>query len=123
MAAKTNTHESHAVTKSEDKIMYIIAYLIPILTGLIVYFLYAETDKGLRFQAVQSILYSIAFIVVYVVLAALFFVIFFFAPFIGGVILGLFSLLAWLYGLYTGYKAYMGMHAIIPVVGDFAKRA
>ncbi|MCL5008413.1 MAG: hypothetical protein M1156_00795 [Candidatus Marsarchaeota archaeon] len=108
-------------TQSEDKIMFIIAYLVPILTGIVVYILYAEKDKRLRFHAVQAILYGIAFLVIYAILSL---ILSFFAVFIVALILlDLFALLAWLYGLYIGYEAYMGRQALIPVISDYAQKA
>lgn len=107
---------------SDDKIWFIIAYLVPILTGIITYVLYASKDKQLKFHAVQSILYGIAIVVGYYVLVVIFFVLFFMIPatlFIPNLLI----LLAWLYGLYVGYKAFNGTTVMIPGVGEMAKKA
>ena len=111
-----------AKTASEDKIWYLLAYLVPVLTGIIAYALYAEKDKKLRFHAVQSIFYGIAIWIFYFILSIFFFVfffLFFFLSWIPGVIL----LLLWLYGLYIGYQAYSGKEAKMPVIGDMAAKA
>ena len=48
----------------DDKIMYIFSYLLTWLSGIIVYMLYSEKDKNLRFHAVQSILLGILITVI-----------------------------------------------------------
>ncbi len=107
---------------SEDKIWFIIAYLIPVLTGIITYVMYADKDKKMKFQAVQSILYGIAMIIGYYILVGIFSFLLFAIP---GVlfILSLLLFLAWLYGLYVGYQAFNGTMVSIPVIGEMAKKA
>ncbi|MEM0139670.1 MAG: hypothetical protein QXZ44_03560, partial [Ferroplasma sp.] len=54
--------------RENNKIMFIVAYLIPVVTGVIVYILYGEKDKKLKFQAVQSILLGIVWIIASIIL-------------------------------------------------------
>lgn len=107
---------------SDNKIWFIVAYLIPILTGIIAYVMYADKDKNMKFQAVQSILYGIAMIIGYYILVVIFFLLLFAIP---GVLFipNLLLFLAWLYGLYVGYQAFNGTMASIPVIGEMAKKA
>lgn len=104
----------------EDKIMYLVAYVIPVITGIFVYFLYADKNKNLKFHGVQSIIYGVVTIVVYYILLAVFGVV---GMFLLGWILSLFWLLAWLYGLYVGYEAMLGHDIEIPAVSNIAKSA
>jgi len=117
MATAAAQGNSAGKVQEPDRIMFILAYLIPLITGIVIYLLYAEQYKRLKFHGLQAMLYGIAFLVIYVILSVLLFVPFFF------IILELFSLLAWLYGLYIGYQAYLGKDMTIPVVGDYAKKA
>ncbi len=108
-----------------NKIMYIIAYLIPILTGIIVYVLYADKDKNLKFQSVQAIILGIGLLILGIIfdaigifaLSPVSFAAYRFISYIFDIIV----FLIWLYGLYTGYKASKGGEANIPFIADYAK--
>lgn len=100
--------------------MYILAYLIPILSGIVVYVLYADKNNGLKFHAIQSILYGIAILVAYYILNFIFAFSFIFISILP--LLALLYFLAWLYGLYIGYQAYNGTSMQIPVVGEIASK-
>ncbi len=123
MATSSSQHVNSRAAKSEDKIMFLVAYLVPVLTGIIVYVLYSEKDRELRFHAVQSILYGIAFIVAWYVLSAVLFALFFLGGLALGAVLDIIFALAWLYGLYIGYEGFMGRRRLIPVLGNIAKEA
>ena len=123
MATSSNQHAGSDAAKPEDKIMFLVAYLVPVLTGIIVYVLYAEKDKELRFHAVQSILYGIAVMVAGYILSAILFPFFLRGYFAWGAILDVIFLLAWLYGLYIGYEGFMGRRRLIPGIGNIAKEA
>ncbi|WMT53916.1 DUF4870 domain-containing protein [Ferroplasma acidiphilum] len=106
----------------ENNIMFIVAYLIPLITGLLVYILYGSRDSKLRFQSIQAILLGICLIVASIIFGI-------FDIFITGVagqvisgILDLILVLVWLYGIYTGYRASRGMNANIPYLSDYASK-
>ncbi|MCL5427927.1 MAG: hypothetical protein M1321_01975 [Candidatus Marsarchaeota archaeon] len=124
MSAEQGQHRGgqHNATKSEDKIMFIVAYLVPVLAGVVVYVLYADKDRELRFHAVQSILFGVAFWVLWWILGAIFFISFA-GHFIWGEVLDAVMALLWLYGLYVGYNAFMGRRILIPVAGNLAKES
>ncbi len=113
MPTKSSTNSSG---KSDDKVLYIIAYLIPILTGILVYIINGNKNKRMKLHAVQSLFLGIVFVVVDIALGFLFFV-----PFLG-IITSLILLLIWLYGLYAGFQAYNGVDIEIPLITDYAKR-
>jgi uncharacterized membrane protein len=108
---------------NDNKIMYIVAYIIPLLTGIIVYVLYGNTDKKLKFQSIQAVLLGICFIIASVIFGIMDAFVIEAGTGILRIISGLFDLallLAWLYGMYTGYKASKGMEANIPFISDYA---
>lgn len=115
MAPKSTSGNSSSV-KSGDKVLFIIAYIIPLLTGILVLLMNGNKNKRLRFHAMQAIFLGIVFFIVDVVLTFLFFI-----PFLG-LITSVVLLLLWLYGLYVGFKAYDGTDVDIPVLADYAKR-
>ncbi len=90
-------------TNKGNDILFIFAYLIPILTGLLMYITVGQTNKRMKFHSLQAIMLGIVLIV------------------LGWIpIIGLIGLLVWLYGLYVGWRAYEGEDLDIPVIGDFA---
>lgn len=90
---------------------YIITYLIPFVTGILVLLINEDKDKRLKYHALQAVFYGIAMMVLYLIAAAIF---------LPGAQLLLFIL--WLYGLYVGYQAYMGEDISIAVIGDYAMK-
>jgi uncharacterized membrane protein len=105
-------------TKPENKVYFIIAYIIPIITGLIVLFINEGKDKRLKLHAIQAIFLGILLILISVIFG-----------FIGFLSLGLFSvigaileLLIWLYGIYVGFEGYAGRDVEIPTITSYAKR-
>ncbi len=108
--------------KSDNRIMFIVAYLIPLITGILVYILYASKDNKLKFQSIQAILLGICFIIASVIIGIIsLFVVGIVGEAVNG-ILYLLLFLAWLYGMYTGYKASKGMDANIPYLSDYASK-
>ncbi len=102
---------------AEDlKLLYIISYLIPLITGILVYLIYGTKSKRLRFHAVQAVLYSIALIIIDIVLGIVSIVL----PI--GLLVGLLMLVLWLYGLYVGYRAMEGEDIKITTVGELAEK-
>ncbi|WP_337860216.1 hypothetical protein [Ferroplasma sp.] len=111
----------------ENNVMFLVAYLIPIITGVVVYFMYANTDKKLKFQSVQAILLGIAFLILGIIFNIISNVVITTSAAtlnlylaISGVFYLLLTLL-WIYGMYTGYKASKGQDADIPVLADYAR--
>ncbi|MHB8371397.1 MAG: hypothetical protein ACYDAO_00165 [Thermoplasmataceae archaeon] len=99
--------------ENKGEIMFIFAYLLTWLSGIIVYVLYADKDKDLRFHSIQAILLGI---VIFIIEGISFFIFF-----TARIIVNIVILLLWLYGLYVGYKAYEGVSIKMPVIGDMIK--
>ncbi|MFG1518992.1 MAG: hypothetical protein AAE977_00750 [Thermoplasmataceae archaeon] len=99
---------------NNNRIMYIFAYLLTWVSGIIVYILYADRDRNLKFHAVQAILLGLVITVISILSFFLFFPV--------SIIANLFTFLLYIYGLYVGYKAYTGVNVIMPVIGDIAKQ-
>lgn len=104
-------------TKEDNAPWFIIAYVIPILTGIIVLFLKGDDDKRLKLHSIQAILLGIAFVVLWIIFGALTFFLFFLWVFTS-----LILLLIWLYGLYVGLEAYRGRDMVIPKITELARR-
>lgn len=112
MANQTN------LVSANDKIMYLIAYLFPILSAIFVYVEYANKQKSLRFHSIQAIIYWITIIIVYYILSTIAIVFSFYTA------LGLLSLLwifAWLFGMYIGFQALKGVNVEIPIISDISR--
>jgi uncharacterized membrane protein len=101
----------------DPKLMFILAYLILIIGGIIALIMYGESDKKIKFHAIQSIVYGIIIIIVVSIIDALILFNYYLL-----VIPNLISLIMWLYGLYIGYKAYTGNEVPIPFLTDFIKQ-
>ncbi len=113
--------------KDNNSIMYLIAYLVPVLTGAIVYVMYGENDKRLKFYSVQSILLGIVIIVLYIIFSitsALIImpghysgiIVYLYISYIFDIIITL----LWLYGIYVGYKASLNVNIKIPYISNYA---
>jgi uncharacterized membrane protein len=114
--------------EKEDRIMYLVAYVLPVVTGVAVYLLFAGKDRRLRFHAVQSVILWIGILIVYFVLLTVFS--------LGGLALGglrygamaaavfsIFWLVAWLASLYVGYEAMLGNDLRVPYVTEITRSA
>jgi uncharacterized membrane protein len=99
----------------DNSIMYVIAYLIPILTGVLVYIMY-NNNKRLKFHAIQAIILGIAILFVDIIFYIISFVIFPPIFYAGSII----EIILWVYGLYIGYKASLGTDISIKYIGDYA---
>jgi uncharacterized membrane protein len=108
--AKTETKME--TKKDDSNIMAAIAYLLGIITGIVIYLVEKE-NKYVRFHAVQSMFLCIAMILIYMALGIT----------IVGVILYpllfLASLVLWLFMM---YKAYSREKYKLPYIGDLAER-
>ncbi|MCL4314737.1 MAG: hypothetical protein M1454_03325 [Candidatus Thermoplasmatota archaeon] len=98
---------------SDDKILYIFAYLLTWLSGIIVLFLNQGKNRNLRFHALQAFVLGVAITIIS------FFSIF--SPFPLNIFVDLFAFLLWLYGVFVGYRAYNGVNIKIPVIGEIAE--
>jgi len=98
-----------AVGATDDERMKgAIAYLIPLLTGIIV-LLIAEDSKFLKFHGLQAVVYGIVLWVIAVILGKFFC--------LGGII----WIIGLLYGWYGAYMVYTGKPFDVPIVADFVK--
>ena len=105
-SAKTNKSDM------DENAFFIIAYLIPLLTGVAVLLLKGNESQRLKLHAWQAMILGIVAIVLWVL---------WFIPILGW-LLGIIGFLLWLYGLYVGLKAYGGTDITIPVITDYAKQ-
>jgi uncharacterized membrane protein len=95
-----------AKAQGNNAILYIFAYLLTWLSGILMYITVGQTDKRMKFHALQAILLGVVLFIIGWI------------PILGWII----ELLGWLYGLYIGYMAYTGTDIEMPVIGDFAKQ-
>jgi len=109
MAVKKDAKET---TKPENRVYFIIAYVLSIITGIFVLLVKGNEDKRLQMHAFQAVFLGIIMIVVAV----------FFGVFFIGFIGGLLNLLIWLYGMYVGIEGYIGRDVVIPGITEYAKR-
>ncbi|MCL4328414.1 MAG: hypothetical protein M1151_06700 [Candidatus Thermoplasmatota archaeon] len=103
-----------------DKILYIFAYLLTWLSGIIVYVLYGSKNENLRFHSIQAILLGIVITAVWILgqILTFAFVYFYWIYWIFWLV----QVLGWIYGLYVGFEAYNGRNIEMPVIGQFAKQ-
>lgn len=104
-----------SLSKNDERVLFIVAYVIPIFTGIVVLLINGGRSKRLKLHAIQSILLGIVFVVVDVILGFLFFV-----PFLN-LIIALVLLLIWLYGMYAGLEAYNGRDIEMPVLTTYSR--
>ncbi|MCL4363404.1 hypothetical protein M1439_03075 [Candidatus Marsarchaeota archaeon] len=97
--------------KDDVRVLYIFAYLLEWLSGIIILFAFGKDDKKLRKHSLQAILLGIISIIVvsfFSIMAI---------PLFGSAI----ALLVWLYGVYIGFEAYMGREISIPLISEYVK--
>ena len=87
--------------KTAGKPEYFLAYLIPILTGIV--FFIVGNEKNVKRHALQAIFLGIVSIILSII------------PFIGSIL----AFLVLLYGWYVGYEAMIGKEVKIPAISDF----
>ncbi len=108
-----------------------LAYLLGLITGIIVFLISEPRDRFLKFHAVQSILFHIAIIVIGIVLSAAMLP---FAMVSGGMgypaypgMLGLgavwvlYGIVVFIIWIVLMIRAYSGQKYKLPVLGDFAE--
>ena len=49
--------------KEQNSIIYLLAYVIPLLTGIIVYIIYGDRNKRFKFHGLQAILLGVIIII------------------------------------------------------------
>ncbi|MCL4404515.1 MAG: hypothetical protein M1544_00970 [Candidatus Marsarchaeota archaeon] len=97
-------------SKQDDNILYLLAYVFTIVSGIIIYLFFAKGNKRLRMHSEQAIILG----VIMIVLSAILFLV----PYISSII----TLLVWIYGLYIGFEAYSGRDVDIPYITEIVKR-
>jgi uncharacterized membrane protein len=97
-----------------------LAYLLGLITGII-FFAIEKENKFVRFHAMQSILFCVAWIILGVALSVLMMipVLGWIISILGYLIIGLGGFILWLFIM---YKAYQGEQYLLPVVGEIALR-
>ncbi len=106
--------------KEQNSIIYLLAYIIPLLTGIIVYIIYGDKNKRFKFHGLQAILLGAVIIVLDVIFGLI--GIFLVPKFpIVGIIFDIIVAIIWLYGIYVGFKASTGTDINMPVIGNYAK--
>jgi uncharacterized membrane protein len=96
---------------SDDKLWAALSYVFAPLVGIIALLMEDKKSRPyVKFNAVQSIVASVAFWIVSVIITTL-------TVGIGGLCVPL----LWLVFLYWGYQAYQGQNVKIPMVSDFIR--
>ncbi len=123
----TGTAAPVAGVSDESKLFGALAYLLGIVTGIIV-FLMKKDDKYAKFHAMQSILLGVAAFVIVVVLGIVGTIISF-IPVIGWIIGLLIAVLWFIIGLglfvlwlLLMWRAYNGVKWKLPIIGEHAER-
>ncbi len=101
--AKTNRKQSKG---QEQNILYLAAYVLMWLTGIIVFVMAKPSEKRLRFNALQATFLGVVITVLW------------FIPVVGWAI----AAVLWLVGIISGAKAYNGDDVHLPVIADYAKK-
>ncbi len=115
-----------------DSFWYVILYVLPILGAIAVSVLYSSSDDRMKFHKIQSSIVGIVLIILFIIGRVLVILLIptatnfnYSAVFseIGlvSLILGLISLLLWLYGIFVGIRAMDGKDMEMPVIGKYAK--
>lgn len=97
--------------KDDVRVLYILAYLLEWLSGIIIFFAFGKDDKKIRKHSLQAILLGIISIITVS-----------FFSIIGLQLFGsAIALLIWLYGMYVGFEAYQGKEISIPFISEYVK--
>lgn len=114
------THPNGATSTSLDpNLSSVIAYLFGWVTGLI-FILVEKRNRFVRFNAMQSILLSIAVIVASIVLGIIFSLPLIWV--IGGLVTWVFRLGCFALWIFMMYQSYQGRYYKLPIIGDYAER-
>ncbi|MCL7412570.1 MAG: DUF4870 domain-containing protein [ANME-2 cluster archaeon] len=120
-----NENESEKTASvSNDNLMGAVAYVLGLVSGLIIYLI--EKDKPdksrfVMFHAMQSIVLSIALIVISIILSiiALIPVVGWIIAILAGLIYPLLVFIIWIFMI---YKAYSGEEYHLPIIGEYAEK-
>ena len=107
-------------TKSDDNLMAALAYVVPMVTGIIIYLMEKDkpnTRRFVLFHAMQSIMLSIAMIPLIIIVTIIGLI-----PIIGWLIISLFPFAVLVIWGFLIYKAYSGEEYHLPVIGDYAEQ-
>ena len=105
--------KNESLPKEDLGILFLFSYFLLWISGIIVFIIYGDKDKRLRFHAIQAVIYGIAI--------TIFDLVFGWLPILG-IPIHIASLLLWAYGLYVGYMASQGNDILIPIIGTFAPK-
>ncbi len=97
------------MAEEKNKLWAVVAYFFGIIGGILVY-LIKKDDPYVKFHAVQSILFNIAYFVVAVIVSVV-------TLGFGGLIIGPLGILIWLFLM---WKAWQGERYMLPLVGSYA---
>jgi len=111
--------------KSDDNLMGALAYLLGIITGVIMYVMYKDKSKFVAFHGMQSIILGITVLVVWIAVVVVGMVLMF-IPFLGWII----DIILWLGTaliilgtvIFMMYKAYSGEKYKLPFIGEIAEK-
>ncbi len=95
-----------AKTRQKADFTYIVIYLLELLTGIL-FFIISGNEKRKKQHSIQAIVLGVISIVLTPIPI----------PFVW-----VLTLLIWIYGLYIGYMASIGIDVEIPAITDFAKK-
>lgn len=109
--SKGESKMSKSSTGLEENLASALCYVLGLITGIIFLVVDGQNPR-IKFHAMQSILWHLAFIVVYVILTI---------TIIGWVLLPIVGLLGLISWLYLMWQAYSGNKFKLPVVGDMAE--
>ena len=93
--------------ESDDRVVYIFAYLLTWISGILVYITLGQKNKRMKFHALQAIMLGIAAFIIAWIPIPFFFLI---------------GFLLWLYGMYVGVVAYNGRDISMPIIGEYAEK-
>lgn len=119
-----NESETKTASVNNDNLMGAVAYVLGLVSGLIIYLI--EKDKPdksrfVMFHAMQSIILSIALIVISIILSIIALI-----PVIGWIIALLagliYPLLVFVIWIFLIYKAYSGEEYHLPIIGEYAEK-
>ena len=97
-----------------DKIKKILAYLIPVLGGVAVFFLTAKEEKEVKFHAVQGILFWVMAAIIGAVIGII--------PFIGWIIEGIFGFIIFLALVLIIFKLLKDKEVKLPIIYELAEK-
>ena len=89
----------------DDNVLYIFAYLLTWISGIVLFVTVGQKNKRIKFHAIQAIILGVAAFVLAWIPLPFFYLI---------------GVVVWLYGLYIGFMGYTGRDISVPVIGEYA---